>query len=301
MSKLSAIIVNYNAGSILNEAVNSLLRCASVNRIIVIDNDSKDNSMRDIKNIADGQSRLVCIRNSKNLGFAKGCNIGIAVDGGSDYLLFLNPDCILDKNALEKLLSCIKSSPRIGMVGPHLLNPDGTEQAGGRRSVPTPWRSFIRAFGLSRFSKRFPGIFSDFLLHKEPLPQRPVEIEAISGSCMLIKHEALLDVGFLDAGYFLHCEDLDWCMRFRRKGWQIMFVPDARVIHYKGVCSKTRPIFVEWHKHKGMIRFYNKFFRFRYPAILLWIIGFGVWLRFAVITFYLGVRNLKEWADHHVL
>jgi GT2 family glycosyltransferase len=187
------------------------------------------------------------------------------------------------------------------MVGPLLLNPDGTEQAGGRRSIPTPWRSFIRAFGLSKFGKRYPGIFSDFLLHQQPLPNSPVEIEAISGSCMLVKREALLDVGYLDAGYFLHCEDLDWCMRFRQKGWKIMFVPDAHVIHYKGVCSKKRPIFVEWHKHKGMARFYSKFFRRQYPGVLLWIVETGVWFRFAAVTFYHSVKHLNRWMKHDVL
>jgi hypothetical protein len=73
-----------------------------------------------------------------------------------------------------------------------------------------------------------------------------------------------------------------------------MFVPDARVIHYKGVCSKTKPIFVEWHKHKGMIRFYNKFFRTQYPGILLWIVKTGVWFRFAVITSCYGLKHLKQ-------
>jgi GT2 family glycosyltransferase len=300
MSTISAIIVNYNAGPVLNEAVSLLLNSASVSKLIIVDNGSMDYSMEKIKHLADSQSRLICIRNSKNLGFAKACNIGIAADGECDYLLFLNPDCLVYKNAVSKLLSCLKSSPEAGMAGPLLLNPDGTEQAGGRRSIPTPWRSFVRAFGLSKFAKRYPGIFSDFLLHKQPLPESPIEIEAISGSCMLVRREALMDVGFLDAGYFLHCEDLDLCMRFRRKDWKIMFVPDAHVIHYKGVCSKTRPIFVEWHKHKGMIRFYSKFFRHRYPGLLLWIITAAVWFRFASITFYYGLRHLKQRVKHDV-
>ncbi len=297
MSKISAIIVNYNAGPILNKAVHSLLCSASVTKIIVVDNDSKDNSLKDIENLAGLQSRLVCIRNSKNLGFAKACNIGIAADGESDYLLFLNPDCIIDKDALGKLLSCIKSSPQAGMAGPLLLNPDGTEQAGGRRAVPTPWRSFVRAVGLSILGEKYPRLFSDFLLHQKPLPDGPIEVEAISGSCMLIRRDVLLDVGLLDAGYFLHCEDLDWCMRLYQRGWKIMFVPDALVIHYKGVCSKTRPIFVEWHKHKGMIRFYGKFFRHQYPGGLLWLVGFGVWLRFSAMAIYHSARHLKQWLE----
>jgi len=300
MSDLSAIIVNYNAGRLLKDAVNSLLSSDAVTRIIVVDNDSEDNSMKEIEDLAYSESRLMCIRNSINSGFAKACNMGIAAYAESDYFLFLNPDCIMEKDALEKLLSCMKSFPQAGIAGPLLLNPNGTEQAGGRRSIPTPWRSFIHTFGLSKLNKHYAGIFPDFVLHEQPLPEGPVEIEAISGACMLVRRDAFLDIGFMDTGYFLHCEDLDWFMRCRQMGWKIMFVPDARVIHYKGICSKTRPIFVEWNKHKGMILFYNKFFRHQYPGALLWIIETGVWLRFAAISFYYGLMHLKNLIKHDV-
>ena len=164
--------------------------------------------------------------------------------------------------------------------------------------MPTPWRSLVRAFGLYRFADRWPSLFFDFYLHNQPLPDAPVEVEAISGALMLIRREALKDVGPLDEGYFMHCEDLDWCMRFRQRGWKIMFVPDARVIHHQGTCSRTKPVFVEWHKHKGMMRFYNKFFRHHYPGILLWIIGFGVWLRFGAMAIYHSIRYIKQWLTH---
>ena len=298
MSNVSAIIVNYNAGSILREVVNSLLCSASVVKVIIIDNGSADHSMDEMKRLADSQSRIINIFNKANLGFAAACNIGIAAAGENDYLLFLNPDCLIGKDALATLLACMKSSPQAAMAGPLILNPDGTEQAGGRRAVPTPWRSFVRAFGLSRFRERYPRLFSDFLLHQQPLPDGPVEVEAISGSCMLVRRQALLDIGPLDEGYFLHCEDLDWCMRFRQKQWELLFVPDARVVHHKGTCSKARPIFVEWHKHKGMMRFYRKFFRHQYPGVLFWIVGFGVWLRFGAVAVCHSVKHLRRWLKH---
>lgn len=294
MPSVSAIIVNYNAGLILNEAVNSLLCSASVAKVLVVDNGSSDHSMDELESLANSQSRLISIYNKANLGFAKACNIAIAAAGENDYLLFLNPDCLIDKEALETLLACMKSSPQVGMAGPLLLNPDGTEQAGGRRTVPTPWRSFIRAFGLSGLRSRYPNLFSDFLLHQQPLPDCSIEVEAISGSCMLVRRAAIRDVGALDEDYFMHCEDLDWCMRFRQRGWKIMFVPDARVSHHKGTCSKTRPIFIEWHKHKGMMRFYRKFFRHQYPGVLFWIVGAGVWLRFTMVAIYHTLRKIKQ-------
>ena len=106
-------------------------------------------------------------------------------------------------------------------------------------------------------------------------------MEAISGAFMLVRRGALEAIGALDEGYFLHCEDLDWCMRFREAGQQVLFVPDVAVVHHKGACSKDRPLRVLWHMHRGMIRFYGKFFRDRYPLPMMWLVYAGVWLRFA--------------------
>ena len=285
-----AVIVNYNAGPVLTEAVRAMLPCPSVREVIVVDNRSQDGSIEHLESALPGETRLRVIRNSGNLGFAAGCNTAMAFFQ-SPYQLFINPDCLVDPLSIGEMIGTLELNPDAGMAGPLLVNTDGSEQSGGRRGVPTPWRSFVRAFGLSRFSDRYPRLFSDFLMHKEPLPDRPIEIEAISGACMLVRNRALLEVGPLDAGYFMHCEDLDWCMRFRQRGWKILFVPEARVVHYLGACSRSRPIFVEWHKHKGMMRFYRKFFRHQYPGVLMWLVALGVWLRFGVLVlYYLGQR-----------
>jgi GT2 family glycosyltransferase len=101
---------------------------------------------------------------------------------------------------------------------------------------------------------------------------------------MLVKPDAVAEIGLWDEHYFLHCEDLDWCMRFVRGGWQVLFVPSAPITHAQGVCSKSRPIFVEWHKHKGMTRFYRKFFRQTYSIPLLWLVIVAIWCRFGLIA-----------------
>jgi GT2 family glycosyltransferase len=135
--------------------------------------------------------------------------------------------------------------------------------------------------------------FESVVMHQKPLPEKPVYKEAISGAFMLVRRSAMEDVGLMDEGYFLHCEDLDWCMRFRQKGWKILFVPDVEVIHAKGVCSHPRPVRVEWHKHKGMVRFYRKFFRHQYPFLLMWCVIGAVWLRFGVLAVLFTLRRLK--------
>jgi GT2 family glycosyltransferase len=123
------------------------------------------------------------------------------------------------------------------------------------------------------------------------LPDRPVEVEAISGAFMLVRRKALEDVGLMDEDYFLHCEDLDWFVRFRRERWRIYLVPDAEAVHHKGVCSVGRPISVLWHKHRGMTRFFRKF-QFRdYPLPLSLLVMFGIWLHFAVAAPAAWVRR----------
>jgi len=284
---LSSIIVNYNAGLLLRDCVNSLLASPVDIEIIVVDNASHDASLEGLQDL----SCVTIIRNSVNVGFAAACNIGVSASS-APVVLFLNPDCFFESDALGPLLTELQSDERIGMVGGLLLNGDGTEQAGGRRAVPTPWRSFVRAFGLHRFADRWPRLFYDFHLHKQALPNHPVEVEAISGACMLVKRKAMEHVGLWDEGYFLHCEDLDWCMRFRQKGWKILFVPAARINHALGACSKSRRVFVEWHKHKGMLRFYSKFFGNQYSGLLMWLVAAGVWLRFSLVSVYLTLQRI---------
>lgn len=278
---VSAVVVNYNAGPLLAESIRAAL--PQVMEVLIVDNASSDSSIEFCARQFADEPQLRILSNQVNLGFAAACNIGFSQAKG-DFVLFLNPDTRLDEEAVAELLRTLQADPTAGMVGGLLVNPDGTEQGGGRRAVPTPWRSFVRAFGLSRLANRWPKLFFDFHLHKQPLPDQPIEVEAISGACMLVKREAVVDVGVWDEHYFLHCEDLDWCMRFRQRGWKILFVPSARVMHALGACGRSRPVFVEWHKHKGMMRFYRKFFRHQYPGGLMWLVALGIWLRFGLVA-----------------
>lgn len=274
MNFCDVVIVNFNAGESLRSAVATALQSPAVTRVFVIDNASTDDSINLISSLVE--TRLSITRNKTNLGFSAGCNVGIA-QCASEQILLLNPDCRVSVGAIEQLLSVLCAGERVGMVGPLLLNPDGSEQAGGRRAIPTPRRVLIRACGLAHLRRHFPNAFQDFLLHQEPLPSGPVEIEAISGACMMVRSAAIRDVGLLDEKYFIHCEDLDWCMRFHLRHWKILFVPGAKVIHQKGVCSEQRRFSTEWHKHKGMVRFYRKFLRNRYPPFLLGVVQAGIW------------------------
>lgn len=286
---ISAVIVNYNAGPFLKECVDSCLASSIKVEVIVVDNGSSDGSL---DTLVRGDNLMV-ISNGQNIGFSAGCNVGVKV-ASSEYFFFVNPDCRFSPDMIERLLSYLQSNEHVGMVGGLIVNPDGTEQRGGRRTMPTPWSSIVRTIGLTRFSGSSLKSFEDFQLHKQPLPKNPIKVEAISGACMLVKREALEDVGLWDESYFLHCEDLDYCMRFNKKGWEIGFVPDAKFVHEHGACSRTRPIFVEWHKHKGMMRFYFKFFWLQYPRALIVFFAFGVWMHFGLVAAYHIAKRVNK-------
>jgi len=289
VAECDVVIVNFNAGEFFKKAVESTLRCPLVAHVYVVDNLSTDGSL-DL--LPHGQNdRLSIIRNGANLGFATACNIGLA-RAASDNLLVLNPDCEVMEGAIDRLLDVLRSPDRVGMVGPFLVNIDGSEQAGGRRRLPTPQ---LVVGQISKKLQRFlPFQFSSFLLHQDPLPDQPSEVEAISGACMMVRRELIADIGPFDGEYFLHCEDLDWCMRARRHGWKVLFVPDAKVVHQKGISSRNRPLRVEYHKHKGMVRFYNKLLSER-SRWLLALVTAGVWTRYAAIAMvHLLSRGLKR-------
>jgi len=290
--KLAVIIVNYNAGDALLGAVSSAAACSAVDQVIVVDNASCDHSVASLRCPGGFGGKLRVLENPRNMGFAVACNQPLK-DLDSSFLLFLNPDCVLTDVALNGLLAVFEDEPRAGMVGPVLRFPDGRMQDGGRRAAPTPWRSFVRASGLYRLSGLFPRLFSDFVLTQDLGNEGVGEVDAISGACMLVRREALNEVGPLDEGYFLHCEDLDWCMRFRQHGWKILFVPHASVVHEKGVCSVSRPVFVAWHKHRGMVRFYRKFYAPTHFVALRALVIVGVWAHFLVKLPLALVRAFK--------
>jgi GT2 family glycosyltransferase len=279
---ISVVIVNFSGGPLLSEAVRSVLLSTIPVEVYVSDNGSTDGSLSSLRHLAAVDRRLQFIENRTNLGFARAANVALERAQG-EYVLLLNPDAVIQPDTLVRMIETLAAYPDAGMAGCLLRNPDGTEQAGCRRSVPTPWRTLVRVLHLDKLFPNHPR-FRNFVLTRQPLPETPVFLEAISGAFMLVRRKALENVGLLDEKYFLHCEDLDWCMRFRQAGWKILLVPNVEVVHHQGTCSKSMPVFVLWHKHKGMIRFYRKFFRHQYPWPLMPLVMAAVWTRFMLLA-----------------
>lgn len=275
---ITAVTVNYNAGEGLRALVTALAAGPQVSRIAVVDNASRDGSLGFLTGISD--PRITLMQNPRNLGFGTACNQGAAL-ATTDYLLFINPDCRIHGSALASLLHCLESNLDAGMAGPLILNTDGSEQRGCRRYLPDPQRALMRVLGLGKPDAY--GRVAGVDLAGTPLPPGPVEVEAISGACMLVRRGIFEKIGGWDESYFLHCEDLDLCMRIRRAGFRTLFVPDALVTHVQGVSSRGRKVFVLWHKHRGMWRYFSKFQRAVSPLWLTALVWLGIWSRFIML------------------
>ncbi|WP_456376845.1 glycosyltransferase family 2 protein [Thiolapillus sp.] len=279
--RCSVVIVNFNGGELLLECLAGVLDGTLPVEVILVDNASTDGSAAKAK---ENHPPVRLIQNSNNPGFAIAANQGLRAARG-DYLLVLNPDCILRPDTLEKMLGALDACPQAGMAGCRILNPDGSEQRGCRRNLPTLGSGLRKAAGAQ-------GGLAGVDLHRQPLPRQPQYVEAISGAFMLVRRTALEEVGVLDEQYFLHCEDLDWCRRFLDAGWKILFVPQVKVIHHQGTCSKTTPIRVSWYKHRGMVRYYRKFLAAESGVLASVLVIPGIYVRFLLLAVVSGIRKL---------
>jgi GT2 family glycosyltransferase len=287
--RISVLIVNYNGGHLLHTCVASAL-AAGATQVLVADNASHDNSIAQLHTHID-DPRVQVTLFSHNLGFAAAAN-RLLPQAEGELLLFLNPDCLLPPQALRLFTEVMQAHPCAGMAGPVVYGSDGTIEAACRRRVPTPGRSLARLLRLPRIFPHYAWA-QGFEYDNHHLPTHVEVVEGISGACMCVRRTALMQVGSLAEDYFLHCEDLDWFMRMRAGGWEILFVPTIEVIHHQGTCSRTQPLRVLWYKHRGMLIFYRKFFRQHYPLPLLWAVSSAVYIRFAVLALKIGLQRLK--------
>ena len=288
---ISVVIVNYNCGEFLQECVKSVSASTVPFEIIVADNASSDNSINRLRDFSHLDGQLKIHRNTRNLGFAKAANL-ILPKAYGDFVLLLNPDCVIQPDTLKRMIVAMDQRPDVGMAGCLIRNGDDSEQKGSIRELPTPWRAMVRVLHLDRL---FPNSsrFQNFESHQVLPMDGPIEVDGISGAFMLVRPTAIEHVGALDEGYFLHCEDLDWFVRFRKAGWKILYVPDVEIVHHGGASSTRYPLRILWHKHKGMVRFYRKFFRHAYPLPLMWLVIATVWVRFLLLSGFVLLRLVR--------
>lgn len=289
VAKVGAIVVNYNAGPRLLECIRALLSEAELDRIWVVDNRSTDGSLSAIDALAAGGERISIMRNESNLGFGAANNLVLREFPQTDWLL-VNSDCLVKPNAVRNFLACGRAHPRGGLLGGLVRNPDGSEQRGCRRDLPTIGASLARALGLQRWFGR--RRWTNFDHTGLALPAEPMRVQAVSGALMYLRADALRETGAFDEGYFLHCEDLDICKRMADAGWEVWFVPGAEAVHFQGTSSRRAPLRVHWHKHRGMWRYYRKFEAPAHNPVFNLVVLLGIWVRFCVTAAGAWLRGL---------
>ncbi|MBZ0264004.1 glycosyltransferase [bacterium] len=248
MSELSVVIVSYNVRDFLKTTLQSLaLATKSIDtEIFVVDNASHDDSVEMVRKEFP-EVQLIALE--RNYGFAKANNIALKKCCGQ-FLLLLNPDCILEKNALHHLINHLKRNPEYGAVGPKLINQDGTFQATAKRGFPTPWRSFCKLSGLSGIFPESPVLNGYELGYLSP--DKFHEIDVLCGAVFMITRSVYEGIGGLNEEYFMFGEDIDWSKRIHDAGWKIGYVPEAIVLHYKGQSSRDDRLTRDRHFFEAM-------------------------------------------------
>ncbi|MDB5459067.1 MAG: glycosyl transferase [Caulobacteraceae bacterium] len=252
--EVSVVMVVYRTGPALFNAIPRVLAEPLVDEFVVVDNGSTPEDEATLRAIAEHEPRFRLVQGHGNIGFARGCNLGARTAKGH-HLVILNPDAYLQQGCIASLIQAAKSFPSPCVVGARVLNSDGTEQRGGRRGEVTPVTTLLSFSHLS-LSLR---LFRKFEIHMEDqlLPDRPIAVPTISGACFYMSREDFQKLGGFDERYFLHVEDVDLCWRARRMGGSVVFQPAATVEHL-GSTSLKHPVVVEYHKGRGLVRYFRK-------------------------------------------
>jgi hypothetical protein len=271
---VSVVVVSYNTRDLLRACLLSIRRSHGADpesrtpepEIIVVDNGSHDGSC-DMVRAEFPDVRLI---ESDNVGFAAGNNKGIAVAHGR-YLLLLNPDTEVLGDALGALTRFMDAHPRVGLAGARLLNPDGSFQHSAFR-FPTLWMTFFDFFNInhrlinSRLNGRYPATsYTSSFPVDHPL-----------GACMIVRREAIEQVGRMDDGFFMYCEEIDWCLRIKLAGWEVWHVADASIIHHGGRSTGQfrQRMFVELHRSRA--RFFRKHYSAAFCLANRWLVRLGL-------------------------
>ncbi len=249
------IIVNFNSTEYVIQCLQAVGKFISLNQnVLVIDNCSSDRPER----IAEKFPKIKLVIQKKNIGFSAAVNKAIKISRKTEYLILINPDCEPKNNFIERCISFMDQNPDVGILGPKILDPDGCIQ-GSARSFPTPLTAI---FGRkSPLTKLFPNnrVSCRNILTNNSDGRSPMQVDWVSGACMIIRRKCLETVGGFDERFFLYWEDTDICKRFKDAGWKVVYYPPAEVVHHTGISSNTRPILSICHFHKSCYLLFKKY------------------------------------------
>jgi GT2 family glycosyltransferase len=268
---LSVVIVSFNARDYLQRCLGSLFEHTAgiTYEAIVVDNASWDGSAQMVES---DFPQVALVRCPANQGFAAACNRGVGQASG-EFILLLNPDTEIADNAFAPMVAHCRQQPQIGILGPRLLNSDGSLQLSCRRFPSHLTGLFNRQSILTRL---FPdNRFSTRYLMSDWNHDSIAEVDWLSGACMLLRRQMLDEIGPLDEGFFMYIEDVDICYRAHQGGYRVVYFPQAVVTHHIGRSSDTLPnrSILQWHR--SMWRYYRKHMRTNLVVDALTLAGIG--------------------------
>jgi GT2 family glycosyltransferase len=266
--ELSIIIVNFNTKDLTKACLDSIrkYRGGAAWEIIVVDNDSTDGSREMLKTFPG----ITLILNKKNLGFAKANNKGIKIAKG-EYVLLLNSDTEIRQDSIQTMLRFMDGHPAAGAATCRLDLVNGKMDPACHRGFPTPWVSLTYLMGLE---KLFPKskLFGRYHMGYKDMTI-PHQVDCISGAFFLVRREAITQVGLLDEDFFMYAEDIDWAFRFKQKGWEVWFNPEATVLHKKKQSGRSnvlrsRAVTTEIYFHTYNWLFFKKHYARKYGPLI---------------------------------
>ncbi|MBB1059080.1 glycosyltransferase family 2 protein [Marilutibacter spongiae] len=272
---IAAVVVTYRSLETIDECLQRLRRADGVVEIRVVDNGSDDGTVDILQRHALHDPRVRFIANPDNPGFAVACNQG-AADSHEPWLAFVNPDCLPEPDALARLRA-LAASVDEPLLGADLVDEAGIRDAAARRHDPdfaAMLRGLLSGQGL-RSTAHAMALAPDDSVELQP-------VEVVSGALMLMPRSLFERIGGFDERYRLHAEDLDLCRRARGAGATLAVANRVRVVHVRGVSSRSRPVFVEWHKHRGLWRYFRTFEAPRRGLAMRAAVFATIWLRFPV-------------------
>jgi len=271
ITRLHIVIVNYKSSDYLAGCLAGIPKSTPGIRIsaAVVDNNSSEEE--ELAKLRENYPWIDFLFNRENLGFSKACNQGIKCREADLYLL-LNPDTVVNPEALESCAQFLLENQEAGIAGCRILNADGSVQRASRRNIPTPASAFLHFTGLHRLL----GKNSRVKTYNPPIPEgdSPLESEAVSGSFLMFKKDVNRKNGYLDEDYFMYGEDLDFCLKARHDGWKIYYLPQASIIHHKRISSSRSPDSANLQFYRAMEIFYRK----HYYRDAGWLSRFPVFL-----------------------
>lgn len=283
----SIIMVTYHTGPVLEQAIAAIMKLKEAVELVLVNNGNPPEVEADLSERFSNDPKVRYITGHGNIGFGRGCNLGVRMSKG-DRVLLLNPDSILPTDTIRHLYQQEKGLKRPYMLGARLVDEQGHEEGGCRRALLTPLTAFVETFGLSKF---FPKYRLNY--NNDPLPKEKVLMPAISGAFMYLVKEDFNHVHGFDEGYFLHVEDLDLCLRFTRHGGEVYFMPHLVVTHI-GATSDTSSEFIEKQKAISFSHYFHENFASTCPYILLWAMDIMIWARYVLKVHVLSAVKGKK-------